>query len=65
MPQIDGAPPVKHVQAILCESHLDLFLLIGQKHERQDMCFFALRHPDGWRDLRGQNSQVMSLQDNA
>ena len=65
MPQIEGAPPAKEVQAILREWHVDLLLLIAHKHEGQDVCFFALRHPGGWRDLRGQDIQVTSLQNNA
>jgi hypothetical protein len=65
IPQIEGAPPAKDVQAILREWLVDLLLLIGHKHEGQDMCFFALRHPDGWRDLRGQDIQVTSRQNYA
>ena len=58
MPQIEGAPPATDVQAILREWHIDMLLLIAHKHEGQDVCFFALRHPGGWRDLRGQDISV-------
>jgi len=58
MPHIEGAPPAKDVHAILREWHVDLVLLIAHKHEGQDVCFFALRHPVGWRDLHGTDIQV-------
>ena len=58
MPQIEGAPPAKDVQAILREWHVDRLLLVAHKHEGQDVCFFALHHPGGWRDLRGQDISV-------
>ena len=58
MPQIEGAPSAKDVQAILREWQIDLLLLIAHKHEGQDVCFFALHHPGGWRDLRGQDISV-------
>ena len=65
MPQIEGVPPAKEVQAILREWQIDLLLLITHKHEGRDVCFFALHHPGGWRDLRGQDIQVMSLEGQA
>ena len=61
MPQIEGAPPAKEVQAILREWQIDLLILITHKHEGQDVCFFALRHPGGWRDLRGQDIEITNL----
>ena len=62
VPQIDGAPQVEQVKAILHEWHVDALFLIGHKHDGQDVCFFALRHPCGWRDLRGQEIQITKLQ---
>jgi hypothetical protein len=59
MPQIGGAPPAKEVQAILREWRIDLVLLIAHKHEDRNVCFFALRHPGGWRDLRGQTLTLL------
>lgn len=61
MPQIEGAPPAKVVQAFLREWRVDLLVLIAHKREGQEVCFFALRHPGGWRDLRGQDIQVTSF----
>lgn len=58
IPRIEGAPPAEEVQAILREGHIDLLLLIAHKYEGQEVCFFALRHPGGWRDLRGQDIGV-------
>jgi len=58
LPQIEGAPPAKEVQTILREWHVDLLLLITHKHGGEDVCFFALRLPGGWRDLHGQDLQV-------
>ena len=65
MPQIEGAPPAKEVQSILREWQVDLLLLMAHKHEGQELCFFALRHPRGWRNLRGQDIQVTNLQNYA
>jgi hypothetical protein len=62
MPQIQGAPPAEDVQAILREWHVDLLLLIAHKHEGQGVCFFALHHPGGWRDLNGQDISVTKQQ---
>lgn len=57
-PEIEGAPPIDEVKEILREWQVDLLLLIRHKHNGQDVCFFALRHPCGWRDLRGRDIQV-------
>jgi hypothetical protein len=58
-PEIEGAPPAAVIKDILREFQVDLLLLIGHKHEDREVCFFALRHPGGWRDLRGQALTVL------
>jgi hypothetical protein len=57
-PDIAGAPPAAVIKDILREFQVDLLLLIAHKHEDREVCFFALRHPGGWRDLRGQTLTV-------
>ena len=59
--EIEGAPPVEQVREILREFEVDLLLLIEHKHNGRDVCFFALRHPGGWRDLRGQNLTIRRI----
>jgi hypothetical protein len=58
-PDIEGAPPAAVIKEILREFRVDLLLLIAHKHEGRDVCFFAFRHPGGWRDLRGQALTVL------
>ncbi len=60
-PDIEGAPPAAVIKDILREFQVDLLLLIAHKHEDREVCFFALRHPGGWRDLSGQQIQIMKL----
>jgi hypothetical protein len=61
MPQIEGPPPAEQVKEILREFQVDLLLLIAHKHDAQDVCSFALRHPGGWRDLHGQDIQIAKV----
>jgi len=47
MPRMEGAPSPEDARAILREWHIDLLLLIGHGHDGHDLCFFALRRPEG------------------
>ena len=58
-PDIEGAPPAEVIKGILREFRVDLLLLIAHKHDGREVCFFALRHPAGWRDLRGRAITVL------
>ena len=55
---IDYAPDPDLVREILKEESVDLILLIEHQHGDEDVAFFALHNPNGWRDLRGQQLQI-------
>jgi hypothetical protein len=60
-PDIEGAPPAAVIKDILREFQVDRLLLIAHKHDGKEVCFFALRHPGGWRDLRGQALTLLKV----
>jgi len=41
------------------EMNVDLILLVGHKHNNQEVCFFAVHNPNGWTDLHGQKLTVL------
>ena len=58
MPDL-GPESVSHqAKQIMHEWRVDFLVVIRHKHDGQLVGFFALRHPGGWRDLRGQNLQI-------
>jgi hypothetical protein len=64
-PHIEGAPVAEVIKDILREFKVDLLLLIAHKHDGRDVCFFARRHPGGWRDLHGQDIQIAKVRGQA
>ncbi|HZT29196.1 MAG TPA: hypothetical protein VFA33_04895 [Bryobacteraceae bacterium] len=59
MPDLGPGSCSAEAKAAMREQHVDVLLLIRHKHDDQDVCFFALHNPDGWRDLHGQKLTIL------
>jgi hypothetical protein len=58
MPDL-GPESVSHqAKQIMHEWRVDFLVVIRHEHDGQMVGFFALHHPGGWRDLRGQDLQI-------
>jgi hypothetical protein len=58
MPDL-GPESVSHqAKQIMHEWRVDFLVVIRHEHYGQMVGFFALHHPGGWRDLRGQDLQI-------
>lgn len=55
MPHLGPGSASHETHQLMHEWGVDFLVLIQHHHDDQKLCFFALRHPGGWRDLRGQD----------
>jgi len=61
MPDL-GPESVSHqAKQIMHEWRVDFLVVIRHEHDGQLVGFFALHHPGGWRDLRGQDLQIARM----
>ncbi len=59
MPDLGPGSCSKEAKDAMREQHVDLILLIGHRHDDQQVCFFAIHSPNGWTDLHGQRLAVL------
>jgi hypothetical protein len=58
MPGLGPASASHQAKQIMHEWRVDFLVVIRHEHAGQLVGFFALHHPSGWRDLRGQDLQI-------
>jgi hypothetical protein len=58
MPDLGPESASHQAHQIMHEWQVDFLVVIRHEHHGQMVVFFALHHPGGWCDLRGQNLQI-------
>jgi len=61
MPHLGPGTASHEAHQVMHEWKVDFLVLIKHHHDQRDQCFFALRHPGGWRDLRGQDLVITKV----
>lgn len=61
MPDLGSEALSKEAFGVMREWQVDFAALIMFWDGKQDVSFFALRHPGGWRDLHGQDLQLTKV----
>jgi hypothetical protein len=64
MPDLGQAARSHETHQIMHEWRIDFLVFIAHKNDGRDVMFVALRHPGGWRDLRGQDLQITRMREN-
>jgi len=62
MPHLGAGSASHEAHQIMHEYRVDFVALIGHRHNESEQCFFAMRHPGGWRDLRGQDLTITKIE---
>jgi len=63
MPHLGPGSASHEAHQIMHEYRVDFVALIGHRHNDREQCFFAMRHPGGWRDLRGQDLTITKIEE--
>jgi len=58
MPDLGPGSASHEAHQLMHEWRIDFLLLIRHRHGEDAVCFFALRSPHGWRDLKGQSLEI-------
>jgi hypothetical protein len=61
MPDFGPGSHSHEARQLMDEWKVDFLVLVRRPHGDREQCFFALRHPGGWRDLRGQDLQITKV----
>lgn len=61
MPHLGPGSHSHEAHQLMHEWKVDFLVLINHPHDERERCFFALRHPGGWRDLRGQDLVITKV----
>jgi len=61
MPDLGQGARAHEAHQIMHEWRIDFMLFIAHKHDDNEVMFVALRHPGGWRDLRGQDLRIAKV----
>jgi len=61
MPHLGRGSSSHEAHQLMHEWGVDFLALIQHRHNGQDVHFFALRHPGGWRDLHGQHLRITKV----
>ena len=61
MPDLGPGSASHEAHQLMHEWRVDFLLLIRHRHGEDTVCFFALRNPLGWRDLKGQSLEITKV----
>ena len=61
MPDLGSGSASHEAHQLMHEWRIDFLLLIRHRHGEGTVCFFALRNPHGWRDLKGQSLEITKV----
>ena len=61
MPHLGPGSSSHEAHQLMHEGDVDFLVLIQHQHAEDDLMFFALHHPGGWRDLQGQDLRITKV----
>ena len=61
MPDLGPRSASHQARQVMYEWQVDFLIVILHKHDNRIVGFFALRHPGGWRDLRGHDLTITKV----
>lgn len=61
LPHLGRESSSHEAHQVMHEWGVDFVVLVQHRHGDREQCFFALRHPLGWRDLRGQDLRITKV----